>query len=81
MLPGGTPASLWMDGSAVVMSRPGFCVARCRNGATGNRRFFPPQQQTIGETAIRTNFLADLYVALGASDTAGDWTARVYWSR
>jgi cytochrome c-type biogenesis protein CcmF len=43
------------------------------------RRFFPLQQQTTGETAIRTNFLADLYVALGDSDTAGDWTVRVYW--
>ena len=29
------------------------------------RRFFPLQQQTTSETAIRTNFLADLYVALG----------------
>jgi cytochrome c-type biogenesis protein CcmF len=43
------------------------------------RRFFPLQQQTTGETAIRTNLLADLYVALGDSDTAGDWTVRVYW--
>jgi cytochrome c-type biogenesis protein CcmF len=43
------------------------------------RRFFPLQQQTTGETAIRTNLLADLYVALGDSDTAGGWTVRVYW--
>jgi cytochrome c-type biogenesis protein CcmF len=43
------------------------------------RRFFPLQQQTTGETAIRTNFLADLYVALGDSDDAGNWTLRVYW--
>ncbi len=43
------------------------------------RRFFPLQQQTTGETAIRTNFLADLYVALGDSDDAGNWTVRVYW--
>jgi cytochrome c-type biogenesis protein CcmF len=43
------------------------------------RRFFPLQRQTTGETAIRTNLLADLYVALGDSDTAGDWTVRVYW--
>jgi cytochrome c-type biogenesis protein CcmF len=43
------------------------------------RRFFPLQQQTTGETAIRTNLLADLYVALGDSDTAGEWTVRVYW--
>lgn len=43
------------------------------------RRFFPLQRQTTGETAIRTNLLADLYVALGDSDTQGDWTVRVYW--
>ena len=43
------------------------------------RRFFPLQKQTTGETAIRTNLVSDLYVALGESDTAGDWTVRVYW--
>ena len=35
------------------------------------RRFFPLQQQTTSETAIRTNFLADLYVALGDRDADG----------
>jgi cytochrome c-type biogenesis protein CcmF len=43
------------------------------------QRFFPLQQQTTGETAIRTNLLADLYVALGDGDGAGNWTLRVYW--
>ena len=43
------------------------------------RRFFPLQQQATGETAIRTNFLADLYVALGEADAAGHWTVRAYW--
>jgi cytochrome c-type biogenesis protein CcmF len=43
------------------------------------RRYFPLQKQTTSETAIRTNLLADLYVALGESDTKGDWTVRVYW--
>ena len=43
------------------------------------RRFFPLQQQATGETAIRTNFLADLYVALGEADAAGNWTVRAYW--
>jgi cytochrome c-type biogenesis protein CcmF len=43
------------------------------------RRFFPLQQQTTSETSIRTNFLADLYVALGESGSAGNWTVRVYW--
>ena len=43
------------------------------------RRFFPLQQQTTSVTSIRTNLLADLYVALGDSDTEGNWTVRVYW--
>jgi cytochrome c-type biogenesis protein CcmF len=43
------------------------------------RRYFPLQNQTTGETSIRTNLVADLYVALGDADTKGDWTVRVYW--
>ena len=43
------------------------------------QRFFPLQQQTTSETAIRTNFLADLYVALGDRDATGNWTLRAYW--
>jgi cytochrome c-type biogenesis protein CcmF len=54
------------DGQLVKMMHP-------------ERRFFPLQKQTTGETSIRTNFVSDLYVALGDSDTAGDWTVRVYW--
>jgi cytochrome c-type biogenesis protein CcmF len=37
------------------------------------------QQQTTSETAIRTNFLSDLYIALGDGDAAGNWTLRAYW--
>ncbi len=45
-----------------------------------SQRFFPLQQETTSETAIRTNFLADLYVALGNGDGNGDnWTLRAYW--
>ena len=43
------------------------------------RRFFPVQQQTTAETAIRTNLLADLYVALGDPDPTGGWTIRAYY--
>ena len=43
------------------------------------QRFFPLQQQTTSETAIRTNFLSDLYIALGDGDAAGNWTLRAYW--
>ena len=43
------------------------------------KRFFPLQQETTSETAIRTNLLADLYVALGDEDNAGNYTIRAYW--
>jgi cytochrome c-type biogenesis protein CcmF len=43
------------------------------------RKFFPMQQQTTADTAIRTNLLADLYVALGEPDPGGGWTLRAYY--
>jgi cytochrome c-type biogenesis protein CcmF len=43
------------------------------------KRFFPVQQMPTSVTAIHTNLLADLYVALGDSDGAGGWTIRAYW--
>jgi len=43
------------------------------------RRFFPLQQISTSVTAIRTNLLADLYVALGEADQSGGYTVRVYW--
>jgi cytochrome c-type biogenesis protein CcmF len=43
------------------------------------KRFFPVQQMTTGSTAIHTNLLADLYVALGDRNTDGSWTIRAYW--
>ena len=63
------------DDATIRVTKDGAFVAEMHP----ERRFFPLQQQTTGETAIRTNLLADLYVALGDSDTAGDWTVRVYW--
>jgi cytochrome c-type biogenesis protein CcmF len=59
----------------VEISRDGGLVAVVHP----ERRFFPLQQQTTSETAIRTNLLSDLYVALGESDDAGNWTLRAYW--
>src|SRR6185437_3405681 len=55
-----------------------------RNGRTvevlhPERRFFPLQQMTTSVTAIRTNFLADLYVALGDPDDTNGSTLRAYW--
>jgi cytochrome c-type biogenesis protein CcmF len=63
------------DDATVEISRDGGLVAVVHP----ERRFFPLQQQTTSETAIRTNLLSDLYVALGESDDAGNWTLRAYW--
>ena len=44
------------------------------------RRYFALQDQTTSVTAIRTNFLSDLYVALGdPTANGGAWTIRAYW--
>jgi cytochrome c-type biogenesis protein CcmF len=63
------------DQASVEIRRDGALVALVHP----ERRFFPLQQQTTAMTAIRTNFLSDLYVALGDGDEAGNWTLRVYW--
>src|ERR1700722_490678 len=55
------------DGELVTVAHP-------------ERRFFSLQQQTTSVTAIRTNPLADLYLALGEPDQSGNaWTIRAYW--
>jgi cytochrome c-type biogenesis protein CcmF len=61
--------------STVEITRNGQLVATVHP----EQRFFPLQQQTTSETAIRTNFLSDLYIALGDGDAAGNWTLRAYW--
>ena len=63
------------DDATIEVTRDGQPVAVMHP----ERRFFPLQQQTTSETAIRTNLLADLYVALGDPDKAGGWTLRAYW--
>jgi cytochrome c-type biogenesis protein CcmF len=63
------------DDAAIRVTRDGALVKVMHP----ERRFFPLQQQTTSETSIRTNLLADLYVALGESDGQGNWTVRVYW--
>ncbi len=55
-----------------------------RNGETveilhPERRTFPLQQMTTTMTAIRSNMLADLYVALGDPDDTNGSTVRAYW--
>jgi cytochrome c-type biogenesis protein CcmF len=63
------------DDATVEVMRDGRTIAV----AHPQRRFFPLQQQTTAETAIRTNLLSDLYIALGDGDQAGNWTMRAYW--
>jgi len=71
-LPG---ANFIADDAVIRVSAEGRTLATMHP----QRRYFPLQNQTTGETAIRTNFLMDLYVALGDSDTKGAWTVRAYW--
>jgi cytochrome c-type biogenesis protein CcmF len=68
-------ANFVADDATVLVRRDGVAVAELHP----QRRFFPVQRQTTSETSIRTNFLADLYVALGEADGAGAWTLRAYW--
>ncbi len=63
------------DDATVTVSRNGSPIAVLHP----QRRFFPLQQQTTTETAIRTNLLADLYVAIGDPDPGGGWTIRAYY--
>ena len=63
------------DRATIRISSGGVAVAT----VYPERRFFPLQKQTTGETAIRTNLLADLYLALGEADAEGNWTVRAYW--
>ena len=63
------------DRATIRITSGGALVAT----VTPERRFFPLQQQATGETAIRTNLMADLYLALGEADAEGNWTVRAYW--
>jgi cytochrome c-type biogenesis protein CcmF len=79
---------LKFDGTEKLQG-PNFTADRAtievqRNGATveelhPQRRFFPLQQMTTSVTAIRSNLLADLYVALGDPDDSNGSTVRAYW--
>ena len=63
------------DRASITIRRDGAFVAV----VTPERRLFPLQDQTTSMTAIRTDLLADLYVALGEPDPSGGWTIRAYW--
>jgi len=44
------------------------------------RRNFPVAQQEVGETAIHTRGIADVYAVLGDPDQRGGWTMRFYYN-
>jgi len=46
---------------------------------TAERRFYPLQQNTTNQTAIRTNLISNTYIALGEPDNQGGWTVRLYY--
>jgi len=62
------------DQGQFMVMRDGVELGRM---ASAKRMFDRPRQVTT-ETAIRTNGLADLYVALGDGDGQGGWGVRVY---
>jgi cytochrome c-type biogenesis protein CcmF len=63
------------DRAVITAKRDGVTVAVMHP----EKRFFPVQQVQTSLTAIHTNLLADLYVALGDGDGQGGWTVRAYW--
>ncbi len=71
-LPG---ADFTADRASITVTRGGETVTVMHP----EKRFFPLQQMATAMTAIHTNLLADLYVALGDSDGKGGWTVRAYW--
>src|SRR5207253_343128 len=63
------------DRATITVERDGETIAVMHP----EKRFFPVQQMPTSETAIHTNLMADLYVALGDADGTGGWTLRAYW--
>ena len=68
-------ANFTADRAHIAVTKDGVRVAVMQP----EKRFFPLQQQATSMTAIHSNLLADLYVALGDSDGKGGWTVRAYW--
>jgi cytochrome c-type biogenesis protein CcmF len=68
-------ANFTADRATITVTKNGESVGTMHP----EKRFFPLQQMPTSMTAIHTNLLADLYVALGDSDGKGGWTVRAYW--
>ena len=46
---------------------------------SAERRFYPLQKIQTNQTGIRTNFISNIYIALGDPDNQGGWTVRLYY--
>jgi cytochrome c-type biogenesis protein CcmF len=63
------------DRATITLSRDGTTIATLQP----ERRLFTVQRRVTSHTAIRTNLLSDVYVALGDPDPSGSWVVRAYW--
>ncbi len=57
------------------VSRKGRLVTRLQS----ERRFYPVREQQTTAAGIHTNFISNLYVAIGEPDDAGGWAVRFYY--
>ncbi len=46
---------------------------------SAERRYYPLQQSQTNQTAIHTNLISNIYIALGDADSTGGWTVRIYY--
>jgi len=63
------------DRADIIVTKDGATIATMHP----QKRFFPAMQMSTSVTAIHTDLLADVYLALGDSDGKGGWTLRAYW--
>src|SRR5262249_14875376 len=72
----GSAANYQFERADIVVGRPGGAPFTLHP----ERRFFPLAQSTTARTAIATNGVADLYLALGDPDGRGGWVVRAYYN-
>jgi cytochrome c-type biogenesis protein CcmF len=72
----GAAANYDVARAEIVVDRPG----RTPFALYPERRFFPLAGSETARTAIATNGLADLYLALGDPDGSGGWVVRAYYN-
>jgi cytochrome c-type biogenesis protein CcmF len=71
------------DGPNFIAARANVTAMRGENVVAvlhPEKRLYPTEQQELANTAIRTNGVSDLYVALGDDRGGGQWTLRAYFN-